>query len=65
MKKAAIIFPTLYVAAKFITEEMPKVFYLKGHVLPIFTSARSFDGIYSRTIPQNSIKTRVEPILTC
>ena len=36
----------------------------KGHVLPIATSARSFDGRYSGTIPQNSIKTRVVPILT-
>ena len=36
----------------------------KGYVLPIATSARSFDGRYSGTIPQNSIKTRVVPILT-
>ena len=36
----------------------------KGNVLPIATSARSFDGRYSGTIPQNIIKTRVVPILT-
>ena len=36
----------------------------KGHVLPVATSARSFDGRYSGTISQNCIKTRVVPILT-
>ena len=36
----------------------------KGYVLPIATSARSFDGRYSGAIPKSQIKARVVPILT-
>ena len=36
----------------------------KGYVLPIVTSARSFDGRYSGAIPKSQIKARVVPILT-
>lgn len=36
----------------------------KGYVLPVATSARSFDGRYSGVIPISQIKTRVVPILT-
>ena len=36
----------------------------KGYVLPIATSARSFDGRYIGAIPKNQIKARVVPILT-
>ena len=34
----------------------------KGHVLPVATSARSFDGRYSGTIPKSRIRTRVVPV---
>ena len=37
---------------------------LKDYVLPIATSARSFDGRYSGAIPKSQIKARVVPILT-
>ena len=36
----------------------------KDYVLPIATSARSFDGRYSGAIPKSQIKARVVPILT-
>lgn len=36
----------------------------EGYVLPIATSARSFDGRYSGTIPESSIKAKVIPICT-
>lgn len=36
----------------------------KGYVLPIATSARSFDGRYSGAISEKLIKARVIPILT-
>lgn len=36
----------------------------KGYVLPIATSARSFDGRYSGVISEEIIKARVIPILT-
>ena len=36
----------------------------KDYVLPIATSARSFDGRYIGAIPKNQIKARVVPILT-
>ena len=36
----------------------------KGYVLPIATSARSFDGRYSGVIAESRIKARVVPILT-
>mgnify|MGYP000470516340 CR=1 FL=1 len=36
----------------------------KGQVLPIATSARSFDGRYVGAIPKSRIKARVVPILT-
>ena len=36
----------------------------KGYMLPIATSARSFDGRYSGAIPKSQIKARVVPILT-
>lgn len=36
----------------------------KGYVLPVATSARSFDGRYSGAIPENRIKTKVVPIFT-
>lgn len=35
-----------------------------GYFLPIATSARSFDGRYSGTIPESCIKAKVIPILT-
>ena len=36
----------------------------KGYVLPVATSARSFDGRYSGAIPENRIKAKVLPIFT-
>ena len=36
----------------------------EGYILPIATSARSFDGRYSGTIPESRIKAKVIPILT-
>ena len=36
----------------------------KGYVLPIATSARSFDGRYSGVISKKQIKARVVPVLT-
>ena len=36
----------------------------KGYVLPVATSARSFDGRYSGVIPENRIKAKVVSIFT-
>ena len=36
----------------------------EGYILPIATSARSFDGRYSGTISESRIKAKVIPILT-